>query len=69
MGRFQSVNKPNKAGNIKPSKGLGDTVEKIIQKASLGKVKSCEGCKKRRDQLNNLIPYNGCSKCGKKDKK
>ncbi|MEM1213937.1 MAG: hypothetical protein AAGI68_16745 [Planctomycetota bacterium] len=54
-----------------PSKarGLGDTVEKLIDKATLGQgkriaeraanamgKKSC-GCAKRRDWLNRVLPY------------
>ena len=44
------------------SKGLGDTIEKIIQATGLtvltkavGK-KDC-GCKKRKDALNKAFPY------------
>tara|TARA_R100000234_G_scaffold14294_2_gene7893 strand:- start:270 stop:569 length:300 start_codon:yes stop_codon:yes gene_type:complete len=39
------------------SKGLGDTVEKAIKAATLGKVKPCNSCKKRKDKLNSLFPY------------
>tara|TARA_E500000318_G_C3375038_1_gene139970 strand:- start:5 stop:187 length:183 start_codon:yes stop_codon:yes gene_type:complete len=38
-------------------KGLGDTVGKIIQTVSRGKIKECGGCKKRKDILNRLVPY------------
>lgn len=41
----------------KPSKGLGDTVSKIIKKVSGGKIKECDDCKKRKELLNKLIPY------------
>ena len=37
-----------------PSRGLGDTIEKMTGK--LG-IKSCGGCKRRRDKLNKIIPY------------
>lgn len=37
-----------------PSRGLGDTIEKLTGK--LG-IKSCGGCKRRRDKLNQAIPY------------
>ena len=39
------------------SKGLGDTVKKVINKITRGKVKQCGGCKKRQDALNKLVPY------------
>lgn len=41
----------------KRSRGFGDTVEKAINKVTGGKVKSCGGCKKRRDALNKAFPY------------
>ena len=41
----------------KPSKGLGDTVEKVIKVLSRGKAKTCGGCKKRKEALNKLMPY------------
>ncbi len=40
-----------------PSKGVGDTIKKVIEKVSGGNVKQCGGCKKRQEVLNNLIPY------------
>ena len=40
-----------------PSKGLGDTVKKIIDTVTFGKVKPCGGCKKRRKWLNEKVPY------------
>lgn len=39
------------------SKGLGDSVSKIIKKVSAGKIKECDSCKKRKDILNKLFPY------------
>jgi len=49
------------------SKGLGDTVAKITKATGIAKavetvthaagIKDC-GCNKRKDQLNNLFPYN-----------
>lgn len=39
------------------STGLGDTVKKVIDKVSRGKVKQCGGCKKRQNVLNKLVPY------------
>ncbi len=41
----------------KKSRGLGDTVAKIIHKVSRGRVKPCGGCKKRQKKLNKLVPY------------
>jgi len=41
----------------KKSQGLGDTVEKTIKKITGGKVKTCGGCRKRRDALNKMFPY------------
>ena len=48
------------------SKGLGDSIEKIIKATGIKKVvdtvsevtkKDC-GCGKRKDNLNRLFPYN-----------
>jgi hypothetical protein len=39
------------------SRGLGDTVEKVIKKVTGGKAKTCGGCAKRRDKLNKIVPY------------
>lgn len=47
------------------SKGLGDTVEKIIQATGLYKFvdgKDC-GCEKRKEYLNNLFPYRTKTRC------
>jgi len=41
------------------SRGAGDTFKKIIDKATLGKVKPCGGCKKRQAALNKMMPYKG----------
>ena len=38
-------------------KGIGDTVERGIKKITRGKVKSCGGCQKRKDFLNEYFPY------------
>jgi hypothetical protein len=49
-----------------PSKGLGDTIEKITTATGIKKVveavskvtgKDC-GCNKRKDTLNRIFPYN-----------
>jgi len=36
------------------SRGLGDTVHKIIKAVGLGRRKGCGGCQKRRSKLNDL---------------
>lgn len=42
------------------SRGLGDTVKKVIEYVGLDKLvknkKSC-GCRKRQEKLNKLFPY------------
>ena len=57
--------KLNKSTLNTPSKGLGDTIEKITTATGIKKVvdtvskvtkKPC-GCKKRKEKLNNLFPY------------
>ena len=45
-----------------PSRGLGDTVSKIIKRATFGKSKECEPCKKRKEKLNRMFPYDRDSK-------
>jgi hypothetical protein len=40
-----------------PSRGLGDTVSKVIKAVTLGTVKECGGCARRRAALNKLLPY------------
>ena len=39
------------------SKGLGDTGSNVIQKVSVGRIKECGGCSKRRDWLNDKMSY------------
>lgn len=39
------------------SRGLGDTVAKVISTATGGLVRPCGGCKKRQEKLNELFPY------------
>lgn len=41
--------------NSKPSRGLGDTAKRLLQK--VGIKSQCGGCKKRQAALNQLIPY------------
>lgn len=53
------LSNPIKPPNKPKSKGLGDTVKKIINKVTGGKVKQCGGCKKRQEALNKLMPYKG----------
>lgn len=52
------------ADNKNVSKGLGDTVAKVIAITSLGSFvpkKGC-GCAKRQEALNKLFPYNNKNK-------
>lgn len=42
-----------------PSRGFGDTIEKLTRK--LG-IPSCGGCKRRRDKLNKALPYGASGK-------
>ena len=67
------------------SKGLGDTVEKIITKIGettkieyIRRKKGCEGCRKRKEWLNKQFPYQteaqqtqepDCPDCEKKKKR
>ena len=39
------------------SVGFGDTVYKIIGYLSLGLIKPCRACSRRRHALNRLFPY------------
>ncbi len=39
------------------SKGLGDTVAKVISKIPFKKNTPCSSCAKRQEILNKLIPY------------
>tara|TARA_R100000664_G_C2695858_1_gene98136 strand:- start:134 stop:370 length:237 start_codon:yes stop_codon:yes gene_type:complete len=51
------------------SLGLGDSVAKVIKKATGGLVKPCNSCEKRREKLNQMFPYKkntGCKKCDEK---
>lgn len=40
-----------------PSRGLGDTVAKAVNRATFGLVKPCGGCKQRQSTLNRLVKY------------
>jgi len=37
------------------SKGLGDTVAKVIH--AVTGIEPCEACRRRRDRLNEMFPY------------
>ena len=41
-------------GKRLPMRGLGDAVERVTEAVG---IKSCGGCKKRRDKLNKLVPF------------
>jgi len=65
-----------------PAEGLGDVVEKVITKIGditkieyIRRKKGCEGCRKRKQWLNEKFPFEsqkntppsgGCSDCAKK---
>lgn len=49
--------KAKKILGIGKSRGLGDTIKKLIERVTKGKVKPCGGCKKRQEALNKLMPY------------
>ena len=65
-----------------PTEGLGDVVEKVITKIGditkieyIRRKKGCEGCRKRKEWLNEKFPFEtpkppagGCSECAKKNK-
>jgi hypothetical protein len=66
------MKKPTKKA---PSKGLGDTVEKITKVTGIKKAVElfskatgidC-GCDERQEKLNKLFPYNGKVNCLKKE--
>ncbi len=49
---------PHGGGWGKPlSRGLGDTIEKLITKLTFGRARTCGRCRKRRDRLNRRVPY------------
>jgi len=48
---------PGLEDHVSMDKGLGDTVSNAIKKVSGGKIKECGGCSKRREWLNNKMPY------------
>lgn len=51
---------------IKRPKGFGDSLEKFLHSGLVGKIvhkltgleEPCNTCKKRKQKLNELIPYN-----------
>lgn len=46
-----------KSVDVEKSKGLGDTIEKVLIYVSSKGFGNCEGCKKRKEKLNKLFPY------------
>ena len=38
------------------SRGLGDTVAKVLKKVGVNKTEGC-GCAERQEKLNNAFPY------------
>jgi len=59
--QFQKHQPPMIRRQKRKSKGVGDTVSRLIKKMTRGKVKECGGCKKRREALNKRFPYKGDS--------
>ena len=56
---FPNVPDPGEQGighKCRPSRGLGDTVKKVIDVASGGKIKQCTPCKSRQSKLNSAFP-------------
>lgn len=43
--------------DVHESKGIGDTISKIIKQVSMGKVKECKPCEQRKEKLNKMFPY------------
>ena len=37
--------------------GLGDTISRVIKTITYGKVNECNGCEKRKEFLNRVVPY------------
>tara|TARA_R100001463_G_scaffold5098_1_gene17888 strand:- start:365 stop:682 length:318 start_codon:yes stop_codon:yes gene_type:complete len=50
---------PSTPTKVETSRGLGDTVKKVIETVSFGKIKQKKdcGCKKRQEKLNEMFPY------------
>jgi hypothetical protein len=40
-------------------KGFGDTISRVINTVTRGKIEECGGCTSRKETLNKLIPYKG----------
>lgn len=53
------INAKNKESIIESmeSRGLGDTLARVIKAITFGKVSPCGGCAKRQEALNRLVPY------------
>lgn len=52
-----SKHPPGKCAKECVSRGLGDTVAKVIHRVTRGHAKPCGGCKKRQNRLNEMFPY------------
>ena len=55
--RLRTEKRPDIPISPNKSRGLGDTVAKVIHTVSRGKIRPCGGCKKRQKLLNKLVPY------------
>ena len=42
--------------------GLGDTVSRVVQTVSGGKIEECSSCQKRKNFLNELVSYSNRNK-------
>lgn len=51
---FKTETPPHRNCTKRKSKGLGDTIAKLIRAVG---IKPCGGCKKRQKLLNKLLPY------------
>ena len=56
---------PKGIQNKLQGKGLGDVVKEFIDTATGGKIKQCEGWKRRQQMMNNALKFetNNESKC------
>ena len=62
MPKKKSEKKAKKSTESTKAKGLGDTVEKVLEKTGIAKIakwvlgEDC-GCQERKEKLNKLFPY------------
>lgn len=52
------MGRKGRPSNKRKSKGLGDTVEKLLKPiAKALKLENCSPCKRRKNRLNKAFPY------------